>query len=261
MNLAVNARDAMPKGAILTLETANVVLDEAYASRHVAVTPGAYILIGVSDNGHGMDAATKARLFEPFFTTKGSGKGTGLGLSTVFGIVRQSGGSVEVYSEPAHGTSVKVYLPRIDQPVFVETEQRVRKARRGTETILLVEDDEMVRALVRETLTRDGYRVLDASGPIEARKIAAEYKGEIQLTITDVVMPRVSGRELAEGLLHDRPRMKVLYMSGYTDGVVTATGILENEVPFLQKPFTPAALADKVRDVLEGNGRTRHATE
>ena len=261
MNLVVNARDAMPKGGTLTIETGNVELDDHYAGRHIAVKPGAYVLVAVSDTGSGMDDATKARLFEPFFTTKGSGKGTGLGLSTVFGIVRQSGGSIEVYSEPGRGTSVKIYLPRIDQPAHIESEAVRRKQARGTETILLVEDDEMVRTLVRETLEREGYKLIDAASPIDARKAAESFKGPIQLMITDVVMPKVNGRELAEQLVRQRPQMKVLYMSGYTDGAITNSGLLHKDVAFLQKPFTPAALIDKVRDVLENDGKTRRAGE
>jgi PAS domain S-box-containing protein len=262
MNLVVNARDAMPKGGVLTLETANIDLDSNYAKAHIAVRSGPYVMIAVSDNGSGMDDATKERLFEPFFTTKGTGKGTGLGLSTVFGIVKQSGGSVEVYSEPNRGTSVKVYLPRIDRPVSLETQVSRRKVGRGTETVLLVEDDEMVRNLVRETLERDGYRILDAPGPIEARRISDQHKEPIQLLITDVVMPKVSGRELAQQLVERRPSMKVLYMSGYTDNAIVNSGILRKEVAFIQKPFTPLALAEKVREVLEGDtGRTRKAGE
>jgi hypothetical protein len=261
MNLVVNARDAMPKGGVLTVETANVTLDEKYVGRHIAVRPGAYILLAVSDNGAGMDQATQARLFEPFFTTKGSGKGTGLGLSTVFGIVKQSGGSVEVYSEPGRGTSVKVYLPRIDQPVAIDAEAARKTNVRGSETILLVEDDEMVRNLVRETLHREGYKILDAPGPLEAKRIAEQFKSPIQLMITDVVMPKVSGRELAEQLSRRRPDMKVLYMSGYTDNAILNSGLLHKEVAFLQKPFTPGALTDKVREVLEGDSRTRRAGE
>jgi two-component system, cell cycle sensor histidine kinase and response regulator CckA len=260
MNLAVNARDAMPKGGVLTIETANVELDRHYAGRHIAVKPGRYILLAVSDTGAGMDAATQARLFEPFFTTKASGKGTGLGLSTVFGIVKQSGGSVEVYSEPGRGTSVKVYLPRIDQAATIDDAASAREATRGTETILLVEDDEMVRTLVRETLHRAGYKILDAPGPLEAKKMSEQFKPPIQLMITDVVMPKISGRDLAEQLSKRRPEMKVLYMSGYTDNAVLNSGILEKEVSFIQKPFTPAALMEKVRDVLEDH-RTRTATE
>ncbi len=261
MNLVVNARDAMPRGGVLTVETANVELDDNYAGRHVGVKKGPYVLLAVSDNGSGMDEATRARLFEPFFTTKSSGKGTGLGLSTVFGIVRQSGGSVEVYSEPGRGTSVKVYLPRIDQPAPAENERSEPVVTRGTETILLVEDDDMVRHLVKETLEREGYRVIDAPGPLEARKLSDQYKSPIQLLITDVVMPKVNGRELADQLLSRRPDMKVLYMSGYTDNAVLNSGILQKDVAFLQKPFTPARLSTKVREVLEGDGRTRGATE
>jgi CheY-like chemotaxis protein len=261
MNLAVNARDAMPKGGALTIETCNVELDGNYAGRHAAVKPGSYILLAVSDTGSGMDAATRARLFEPFFTTKGAGKGTGLGLSTVFGIVKQSGGSVEVYSELKSGTTVKVYLPRIDRPVSVEPEGLKAFPPRGSETILLVEDDEMVRNLVRETLEHEGYKVMDSADPVEARRLAEQFKGKIDLMITDVVMPKVSGRELAQALSAGRPDMKVLYMSGYTDTAIVNSGILHKEVAFLQKPFTPAALTDKVREVLENDGRTRGAGE
>jgi two-component system cell cycle sensor histidine kinase/response regulator CckA len=260
MNLAVNARDAMPSGGTLTIETANVDLDEGYAGRHIAVKPGPYVLLAVSDTGSGMDEATKQRLFEPFFTTKPPGKGTGLGLSTVFGIVKQSGGSLEVYSEPGRGSSVKIYFPRIDQPISVEDAGRKRQLMRGTETILLVEDDEMVRNLVHETLEREGYKVIGAADPLEAQRIAEAHRGKIQLLITDVVMPRLSGKELAKALVGRRPDMKVLYMSGYTDSAIVNSGILQKEVAFLQKPFTPSALAAKVRDVLE-NGRIRHAGE
>jgi len=261
MNLVVNARDAMPKGGTLTIETASISLDEKYAGRQMALKPGTYTQIAVSDTGTGMDEATQARLFEPFFTTKGSGHGTGLGLSPVFGIVKQSLGSVEVYSVPNRGTSVKVYLPRIDQPVTAEKPTTLKKAGPGTETILLVEDEEMVRSLVRETLARDGYKVLDAADPFEARRLSEGHRGKIHLLITDVVMPKVSGRELAEQLTQRRPDMKVIYMSGYTDSAIVNSGILQKEVAFLQKPFTPGVLTEKVRDVLEGNGRTRHAGE
>ena len=261
MNLVVNARDAMPKGGTLTIETANVELDETYSGRQLAVKPGPYVQIAVSDNGGGMDEATLARLFEPFFTTKGSGRGTGLGLSTVFGIVKQSGGNLDVYSVPNRGTSVKVYLPRIDQPAAVEAESSRRHVASGSETVLLVEDDEMVRHLVRETLVRAGYKVMDTSDPLEARRLSASYRGMIHLLITDVVMPKVSGRELAEELHARRGGMKVLYMSGYTDNAIVNTGILHKEVAFLPKPFTPAALTEKVREVLESGGRTCRAGE
>ncbi|MCX6628292.1 MAG: ATP-binding protein [Candidatus Solibacter sp.] len=261
MNLVVNARDAMPKGGRLTIETTNVELDESYSGRHLSVKPGQYVQVAVSDNGGGMDEATQARLFEPFFTTKGAGRGTGLGLSTVFGIVKQSGGNLDVYSVPSRGTSVKVYLPRIDQPAAVEAEYSRRHVASGSETVLLVEDDEMVRHLVRETLVRAGYRVMDTSDPSEARRLSGSYRGVIHLLITDVVMPKVSGRELAGELHGQRGGMKVLYMSGYTDTGIVNTGILQKEVAFLQKPFTPAALTAKVREVLESGGRTRRAGE
>jgi len=261
MNLAVNSRDAMSKGGVLTVETANVQLDEHYVSRHIALKPGPYILLAVSDTGSGMDEATRTRLFEPFFTTKASGRGTGLGLSTVLGIVQQSGGSVDVYSEPGHGTSVKVYLPRIDQPVHVEAETEKKLVSRGSETILLVEDDEMVRTLVCETLVREGYRVMDFANPLEARRKSESHKGSIHLLITDVVMPKLSGRELAGQIMRKRPGMKVLYMSGYTDNAVINSGILQTEVAFLQKPFTPASLTEKVREVLEDGGKSWQAGE
>jgi len=261
MNLVVNARDAMPQGGTLTIETANVQIAETFKGRHMAIKPGAYTLIAVSDTGTGMDEATQARLFEPFFTTKASGRGTGLGLSTVFGIVKQSGGGVEVYSVPGTGTSVKIYLPRIDQPLTVEPPQIRPRVAHGTETILLVEDDEMVRTLVHETLVRDGYRVLDAPDPIEARRVAEAFRGRIHLLITDVVLPKVSGREFARQLTRKRPDMKVMYMSGYTDSAVVNSGILQKEVAFLQKPFTPYSLIEKVRDVLEDGNRTHRAVE
>jgi CheY-like chemotaxis protein len=206
-----------------------------------------------------MDAATKARLFEPFFTTKGAGKGTGLGLSTVFGIVRQSGGSIDVYSEPGRGTCVKVYLPCVDGPAVIASQDGRDTAAPGSETILLVEDDEMVRNLVRETLEGQGYTILDAAGPKEAHRMAERFQGAIHLMITDVVMPKASGRDLAQQLTSCRPDMKVLYMSGYTDGAILNSGLLRKEVAFLQKPFMPAALAAMVREVLEGDRKTRRA--
>jgi len=261
MNLVVNARDAMPKGGTLTIETANIQLDDTYTGRRLAVKPGAYTLIAVSDTGSGMDEATQARLFEPFFTTKGAGQGTGLGLSTVFGIVKQSGGTVEVYSVKHRGTSVKVYLPRIDQRVSVDPTEQTKKLPRGTETILLVEDEDMVRNLVRESLVREGYKVIDASDPLEARRLADAYRHRIHLLITDVVMPKLSGRELAEHITAKRHYTKVIYMSGYTDSAIVNSGILQKEVTFIQKPFTPQALMEKVREVLESPGRTKHAGE
>jgi two-component system cell cycle sensor histidine kinase/response regulator CckA len=260
MNLVVNARDAMPRGGILTIETRNVELDRNYISTHVTMKPGRYVALVVSDNGSGMDAETRARIFQPFFTTKGQGKGTGLGLTTVFGIVRQSGGGVDVYSEPGSGTSVKVYLPRVDQPAAEESQAPPTGAVRGSETILLVEDDELVRSLVRDTLEREGYHVLDAANAEEARQVSASNKGPIHLLISDVVMPKEGGRQLAESLKPQRPEMKVLFMSGYTDQAVVNSGLLAGESAFIQKPFTPGTLSRTVREILEGNGEsTRHA--
>ena len=259
MNLVVNARDAMPRGGILTIDTQNVELDESYISTHATMKAGPYIALVVSDNGSGMDAATRARLFEPFFTTKGLGKGTGLGLTTVLGIAKQSGGGVEVYSEPGKGTSVKVYLPRIDQPAAAESEAPLARAVRGSETILLVEDEELVRSLVRETLQREGYQVLDAPNAEEAARTCASYDGPIHLLITDVVMPKESGRELAERLTPRRAEMKVLFMSGYADQAAVNGGLVSSKSSFLQKPFTPAALSRAVREILERNGETSHA--
>jgi two-component system, cell cycle sensor histidine kinase and response regulator CckA len=253
MNLAVNARDAMPRGGILTIETGNV--DLGHTSVHSAVKPGKYVALVVGDNGSGMDAETRAHLFEPFFTTKAQGQGTGLGMTTVFSIVKQSGGGLEVYSEPGKGTSVKVYLPRIDRPAAPETEAPLVKAVRGSETILLVEDEEQVRNLVRETLKREGYKVLDAPSAVEARRIAAGHKGLIHLLIADVVMPKEGGRELAASLAPPRPDMKVLFMSGYMNQAFDV-GAFPNRSAFIRKPFTPAALSGKVREILEDNGET-----
>jgi two-component system, cell cycle sensor histidine kinase and response regulator CckA len=261
MNLAVNSRDAMPKGGTLTIQTANVELDENYMATHTRVKPGSYVMLAVSDTGFGMDAQTRSRLFEPFFTTKQQGRGTGLGLSIVFGIVRQTGGNVEVSSEPGMGTSVKLYLPRAAQAAAPEVESPVEKSERGSETILLVEDEEMVRKLVSETLEHEGYKILQAAGPEQAGKICREYDGRIDLMITDVVMPKESGRALAARLAEVRPEMKVLYMSGYTDTGILETGADSPPLEFLQKPFTPSALASKVRNVLNpANGdKCRHA--
>ena len=259
MNLAINARDALPKGGTLTLETRRVDVDGAYASRKMDVKPGPYVMLAVSDNGVGMDAATRNRAFEPFFTTKGEGKGTGLGLSTVYAVVRQSGGGVHIYSEPDHGTCVKIYLPRIDRPVFAEPERLPQELTRGSEAVLVVEDDEMVRKVVRDTLVRNGYTVIDAGNPTDAKRLADNYDGHIHLLITDVVMPKISGRQLAAQLRRKRPGLLVLFMSGYTDEAIENTGLLPGEVPFLGKPFSPRALAEKVREVLGGDNRIRQA--
>jgi CheY-like chemotaxis protein len=253
MNLAVNARDAMPKGGQITLETARVELDEAYARQHEGLTPGPYVMLAVSDTGHGMTPDVRSRLFEPFFTTKGEGKGTGLGLATVYGIVKQSGGHIFVYSEPEKGSTFKIYLPLIEGGAAAErpAARDVAPLPRGRETILLVEDEASLRELVRECLEDCGYTVLDARHGADALERAAGHKGEVQLLMTDVVMPGIGGRDLAEKLAASQPGLKVLYMSGYTDDAVVHHGVLSQEMDFLQKPFTQEALARKVREVLD----------
>ena len=251
MNLVVNARDAMPTGGKLVIETADAELTEQYAEMHQAVIPGRYVMLAVSDTGVGMDAQTKARIFEPFFTTKEKGKGTGLGLSTVYGIVKQSGGYVWVYSEPGHGTTFKLYLPRVDAPAEPQAPPRETATLTGTETILLAEDDEILRPLTKGLLTKLGYTVLDAKSAEQALAVAGARQGPIHLLVADVVMPGASGRELARRLAQSRPETRVLYVSGYTDDAIVHHGMLEPGLKFLQKPFTPAALARKVREVLD----------
>jgi len=256
MNLAVNARDAMPHGGNLIIETENVYLNEGYATSHIAVKPGAYVMLAVSDTGCGMSEETQSRIFEPFFTTKEVGKGTGLGLSTVYGIVKQSGGNVWVYSEAGEGTVFKIYLPRVDEAAQdYKPDHGGEESLDGTEIVLLAEDDERVRGLVRAVLEGYGYRVLEAEGGSAALSVSERHEGPIHLLLTDVVMPKMSGRELANHLARSRPGMKVLYMSGYTDESIVHHGVLDAGTPFIQKPFEPEALARKVRELLDGEAR------
>ena len=256
VNLAVNARDAMPDGGRLTIETRNVELDASYVAEHPAVAPGPYVLLAVSDTGVGMDEETKARIFEPFFTTKVRGKGTGLGLATVYGIVNQTGGHIWPYSEPGCGTTMRVYLPRVDVPAdpIERPEESAPETLRGGETILLVEDEEPVRAVTRQLLERNGYTVFEApDGPGALALVGGENGGvPFNLLLTDVIMPGMSGRELADRLQARRPDLVVLFMSGYTDDAVVRHGMLEPGLAYLEKPFRPLALLKKVRDVLNG---------
>jgi len=253
MNLVVNARDAMPNGGRILIETSNVDLDDAYAQDHVTVRPGRYVMLAVTDTGIGMTSDTVAHIFEPFYTTKESGRGTGLGLSTVYGIVKQSGGYIWVYSEPGKGTTFKVYLPRVEEGVEVSSSAEIPApaARDGKETILLVEDELAVRELTRMVLSKRGYSVLEALNPADAERLAGSHGSEIHLLLTDVVMPGMSGRELAKRLTARHRNLRVLYMSGYTDNVIAEDGTLEEGVAFLEKPFTPQVLAQKVRETLD----------
>ncbi len=253
MNLAVNGRDAMPNGGKLTIEAREVELNAAYAAEHVGVAAGPHVLLAVSDTGTGMDAATQSRMFDPFFTTKELGKGTGLGLATVFGIVRQSGGTIVVASVLERGTTISIYLPMADRTTLIVSEPPppYGEMLHGSETILLVEDDLHVRVLARTILRKYGYNVLDAQSGGDAFLLCEQYKGCIDLLLTDVVMPRMSGRQLAERLLEVRADMKVLYMSGYTDDAVVRNGIFYSKTAFIQKPITPEPLARKVREALD----------
>jgi CheY-like chemotaxis protein len=251
MNLVVNARDAMPAGGKLTMETANVALDEEYVKTHLGAKPGSYVMLSVTDTGTGMDKATLARIFEPFFTTKDTGKGTGIGLATVFGIVQQSGGTVWAYSESGHGTTFKVYLPRVDAAAESPSSQSVEHVRRGVETILLVEDEDQVREVALGILSRHGYRVLTARNAGEALLFCEQHVGPIHLLLSDVVMPQMSGPVLAKRLASLRPAMRVLFMSGYTDDAAVRHGVIVAEVAYLQKPLTVETLTRKVRSVLD----------
>jgi CheY-like chemotaxis protein len=252
VNLVVNARDAMPEGGRLTIETANVDLSEEYAEAHQPTVGGPYVMLAVTDTGAGITPEVRARLFEPFFTTKEKGKGTGLGLSTVYGIVKQSGGYIWVDSEPGQGATFKVYLPRVDAPTEAAALPGPDKGTEvGTETILLAEDNEQLRKLARVFLDRIGYRVLTAANAAEALVRASEHDGPIHLLLTDVVMPGESGPQLARRLAESRPEMRILFMSGYTDTTIVHHGMLARGLNYLQKPFTPAVLARRVRQVLD----------
>jgi len=250
MNLVVNARDAMPHGGRLTIDTANVILDEHYAGRHIGVKPGPYAMLAVSDTGVGMSAETRNRLFEPFFTTKEPGKGTGLGLAIVYGIVKQSAGEIMVYSEEDHGTTFKVYLPMVEVPEELAASETRLAGMRGSETVLLCEDEEHIRKLVETMLTRQGYRVLSAETPEQAVEIARRHEGDVALLLTDIVMPQKSGFDLAREIREKRPDIKLLLMSGYTDNRVSNSWMLDSGTPFLQKPFSAASLTRKVREAL-----------
>ena len=254
MNLVVNARDAMPQGGKLTLGTANVDLDQAFARRNAGARAGAYVLLSVGDTGTGMDPETQSHIFEPFFTTKEMGKGTGLGLATVYGIVKQNNGYIEVESAPGRGACFRVYLPRVQDRAEALRARESTAPPQGSETILVVEDEDLVRQVVREALRSFGYTVLETGDAEEGARICKSHAGPIHLLMTDVIMPKMNGRALAKRLTLQRPDLKVLYMSGYTDSAIVQHGVLEPGVSFLQKPFALTALARKVRDVLDEEG-------
>jgi CheY-like chemotaxis protein len=252
MNLAVNARDAMPNGGRLLIESKNVGFREAFSDGETTFPAGRYVSLAVSDNGIGMDAATRARVFEPFFTTKEPGKGTGLGLATVHGIVKQGGGYISLYSEPGKGTRFTIYLPRIDESTDAPAAiTHSAPPPRGTETILVVEDEPAVRGIVRQVLERQGYQVLEVTDDESALDVASKHPGPIHLLLSDVVMPRMSGRVIADRFTKIRRDARILFVSGYTDDAIVHRGVLESHVQFLQKPFTPDALVRKVRHTLD----------
>ncbi|MBN1614209.1 MAG: response regulator, partial [Deltaproteobacteria bacterium] len=253
LNLAVNARDAMPEGGKLLVETNNTKLDESYVNGHVGSTPGPYVMVSISDTGCGIPPDLRERIFDPFFTTKSKGKGTGLGLSTAYGIVKQMGGYIWVHSEPGEGSTFKICLPSVvEEPLEVRARDVFKSMPRGTETILLVEDEPLLRGVVMRTLREQGYRILEAANGLEALQLLHDHPLEgIALLLTDVVMPQMGGKDLADRVRSMSPRIKVLYMSGYTDTAIVDRGILIPGIHFLQKPFTPTALAKKVREVLE----------
>lgn len=250
VNLAVNARDAMPTGGRIAVETANAHLDETYARTHLGVQPGEFVMVAVSDTGHGMDAATRQHIFEPFFTTKQQGRGTGLGLATVYGMVKQAGGDIWVYSEPGKGTTFKLYFPRVQEPVAENGGGPGESRTSGGEVVLVVEDENAVRELSVKMLKQLGYVVLAAASGAEALEISKSYPNRISALLTDVVMPQMSGRQVADALLLARPDMKVLYLSGYTESTVIHHGVLDSAVDFLAKPFSREALGKKLRTIL-----------
>jgi len=242
----------MPRGGTLTIETQNMEFNEPYAGPHTTLKPGRYVMLAVSDTGSGMDEQTLSRLFEPFFTTKPQGQGTGLGLSTVYGIMKQSTGEIMVYSEPGHGTCVKAYFPAASASLPTADVDAPREdAASGSETIMVVEDDEAVRKLVRDTLEKQGYRLLVAASGPEALSIAERFDGPIELLVTDVVMPQMSGKQLAERLKVVRPQTQILFISGYTESAIVQTGAQGDSSRFLQKPFTPSMLSRAVRELLD----------
>ncbi len=255
MNLVVNARDALPQGGKLTLETANVDLDEAYARKHPGARPGRYVMLAVSDNGMGMDVETQTHIFEPFFTTKEQGKGTGLGLATVYGIVKQNDGYIEVESAPGRGATFRIYLPWVDAPAETARPQEAAVSPHGSETVLVVEDEAIVRTLIHDVLEGYGYTVLMAGDVDQAEEACRRHGGPIHLLMTDVILPKANGREVARRVTALRPGLKVLYMSGYTDSAIVQHGVLESGVAFLPKPFALSALATKVREALGPNGK------
>jgi CheY-like chemotaxis protein len=256
VNMAVNARDAMPTGGRLTIETHNMVLDHDYAQQHLDLTPGPYLLVVVSDTGIGMDAETQARIFEPFFTTKGPERGTGLGLATCYGIIKQHGGHILVDSDPQHGTIFKIYLPYVDVPAANPAQlENTNALPRGGETVLLAEDDPAVRALAVRVLRDQGYTVLEAVDGTTALRLASEHTSTtIDLLLTDVVMPQLSGKVLFDRITALHPNITVLFMSGYTDDTIVHHGRLDPGVAFLQKPFSSSALVRKVRETLDVRG-------
>jgi CheY-like chemotaxis protein len=251
LNLAINARDAMPDGGRLTIATRNVDLDSRYHDRHGRLRNGPHVLLAVCDTGVGMDADTQARIFEPFFTTKEQGKGTGLGLSTVYGIVKQGDGEIVVDTKPGRGSTFTIYFPRVPDEQVSEESSSPTGLHAGTETLLLVEDEPAIRALAGDILRRSGYKVLEARHGVEALLMGSQYLGAIHLLVTDVIMPQMSGSEVAERLMHERPHMKVLYISGYTDDAIIHHGVVQEGDAFLQKPFPPDALVQKVRQLLD----------